>query len=102
LGGAKRRACTVLTLDGCPIAPRTYYMHLRRPPSARALSDAAVTARIAAACTPDERGRRAPESLYGATKTWAWLNLTRPDGAPPKALVEITWRQPLARRPYRR
>ncbi|MEI8083920.1 MAG: IS3 family transposase, partial [Actinomycetes bacterium] len=74
--------CTVLTLDGCPIAPRTYYAHLRRPPSARALSDAAVTARIAAARTPDERGRRAPESLYGATKTWAWLNRTRPDGAP--------------------
>ena len=72
----------MLSEYGCPIAPRTYYAHLQRPPSARALRDAAVTARIAQARTPNERGRRAPESLYGVVKTQAWLNRTRVDGEP--------------------
>lgn len=69
--------CRVLSEHGCTIAPRTYYAYLQRPPSRRALSDARVTARIAVARTPDQRGRLAPESLYGAAKTQAWLGRGR-------------------------
>jgi len=72
--------CKVLSEHGCTIAPRTYYAHLQRPPSRRALSDARVTARIAVARTRDQRGRLAPESLYGAAKTQAWLNRGRDPG----------------------
>ncbi|MHB1166762.1 MAG: IS3 family transposase [Candidatus Nanopelagicales bacterium] len=74
--------CRVLSEHGCTIAPRTYYAHLRRPPSRRALADAVVAARIAKARTPDGKGRTAPESLYGAVKTQAWLNRTRAEGEP--------------------
>lgn len=72
----------MLSEHGCTIAPRTYYAHRQRPPSRRALTDAVVTARIAKARTPDERGRTAPESLYGAVKTQAWLNRTRAEDQP--------------------
>jgi putative transposase len=55
------------------IAPRTFYAWCKRPPSKRALWDVAVTEVLAGYYEPDFRGRRAPESLYGVTKMWAYL-----------------------------
>lgn len=56
-----------------PIAPRTFYAWLTRPPSPRALWDTVITEVLAGYYEPDEHGRRKPESLYGATKMWAHL-----------------------------
>jgi transposase InsO family protein len=56
-----------------PIAPRTYFAHITRPPSKRALWDMSITELLAGVYEPDQRGRRAPESLYGARKMWAHL-----------------------------
>jgi putative transposase len=55
------------------IAPRTYYAWRRRGPSKRALWETTITEILAGIYQPDERGRRQPESLYGATKMWAYL-----------------------------
>jgi putative transposase len=60
--------CRALTAHGCQIAPRTYYAWAKRAPSKRALWDTAVTEILAGYYEPDEHGRRAPESLYGAVK----------------------------------
>ena len=65
--------CRVLSEHGVPIAPRTFYAWLARPPSARALWDTVITEVLAGYYEPDEYGRRQPESLYGATKMWAHL-----------------------------
>ncbi len=65
--------CRVLTEHGCQIAPRTFHAWLKRPPSKRALSDIALTGVLAGYYEPDQAGRRAPESLYGAVKMWATL-----------------------------
>jgi putative transposase len=65
--------CRVLTAHGCPIAPRTYYAHLRRTSSRRSLWDTTITEILAGYYEPDLRGRRPPESLYGARKMWAHL-----------------------------
>lgn len=63
----------MLSEHSVPIAPRTFYAWLARPPSARALWDTVVTEVLAGYYEPDEHGRRKPESLYGATKMWAHL-----------------------------
>lgn len=55
------------------IAPRTYYAWLSRGPSRRALWELTLTEILAGYYEPDERGRRRPESLYGAEKMWAHL-----------------------------
>lgn len=65
--------CRVLSQHGVPIAPRTYWARRKRPPSRRALSDAALTEILAGIYEPDERGRRPPESLYGSLKIWEHL-----------------------------
>jgi putative transposase len=65
--------CRALTFLGVPIAPRTYFAHVARPPSKRALWDVSITEILASYYTPDERGCRAPESLYGSMKMWAHL-----------------------------
>jgi putative transposase len=65
--------CRVLGQHGVPIAPRTYWARKSRPPSRRALSDAALTEILAGIYEPDERGRREPESLYGSLKMWDYL-----------------------------
>lgn len=65
--------CRALTFLGVPIAPRTYWAHVARPPSKRALWDVSITEILAGYYTPDERGRRPPESLYGSLKMWAHL-----------------------------
>ena len=65
--------CRVLSQHGVPIAPRTYWACKTRPPSRRALADAALTEILARIYEPDERGRRKPESLYGSLKTWDYL-----------------------------
>ena len=44
-----------------------------RPPSRRAVRDALADRAAAAMFEPDERGRRKPESLYGAVKAWGHL-----------------------------
>jgi transposase-like protein len=66
--------CRALGVLGVQIAPRTYRAHLARPPSKRALWDAAITEVLAGYYEPDEQGRRPPECLYGATKMWAHRN----------------------------
>jgi putative transposase len=66
--------CRILTAHGIVASPRTYYAWRARGPSKRALWEVAVTEMLADIYTPDADGRRRPESLYGATKTWAYLH----------------------------
>ena len=59
--------CRVLTEHGCKIAPNTYWVARKRPPSARAVRDAELVVEI----------RRVYEEnlfVYGADKIWAQLN----------------------------
>ena len=65
--------CRALSAHGVPIAPRTYYARLCRPPSARALWDTVISEILAGSYEPDEHGRRPPECLYGSLKMWAHL-----------------------------
>ncbi|WP_297627821.1 IS3 family transposase [Nocardia sp.] len=69
--------CRALTAHGCKIAPRTFHAWAKRAPSKRSLWDTAVTEILAGVFEADERGRRAPESLYGAEKMWAHLQRQR-------------------------
>ena len=59
--------CRVLTEHGCKIAPNTYWVARRRPPSARARRDTELVAEIR---------RVYAENLfvYGADKVWTQLN----------------------------
>jgi transposase InsO family protein len=59
--------CRVLTEHGCKIAPNTYWVGRKRPPSARACRDAELVVEIR---------RVYVENLfvYGADKVWAQLN----------------------------
>ena len=59
--------CRVLTEHGCKIAPNTYWVARRRPPSKRACRDAVLVVEIR---------RVYAENLfvYGADKIWAQLN----------------------------
>jgi putative transposase len=66
--------CRALSAHGVKIAPGTYWARRSRPPSRRALADAALTEILAGIYEPDERGRRKPESLYGSLKMWEHLN----------------------------
>jgi putative transposase len=61
-------------VHGVQIAPRTYYAWRGRGPSRRALWEITVTELLAGFYEPDGRGRRRPESLYGAVKMWAHLH----------------------------
>lgn len=65
--------CRALSSLGVPIAPRTYFAQIARPPSKRALWDVSITEILAGYYESDERGRRPPESLYGSLKVWAHL-----------------------------
>jgi hypothetical protein len=65
--------CDALTELGVPIAPRTYYAHLGRAPSKRALWEITLTEILAGFYEPNQAGRRPPESLYGSLKMWAHL-----------------------------
>ena len=65
--------CRALTAHGISISPRTYHDRRVRPASRRTVRDAWLTAILAGVFEPDERGRRKPESLYGAVKAWAYL-----------------------------
>ena len=59
--------CRVLTEHGCKIAPNTYWVARRRPPSKRASRDAELVVEI----------RRVYDEnlfVYGADKVWAQLN----------------------------
>ena len=59
--------CRVLSEHGCKIAPNTYWVAKKRPPSARAIRDAELVIEI----------RRVYEQnlfVYGADKVWAQLN----------------------------
>jgi putative transposase len=59
--------CRVLTEHGCQIAPNTYWVAKKRPASARAVRDEALTVAIARVHA-DNLG------VYGADKVWAQLN----------------------------
>lgn len=61
--------CRVLSAHGCKIAPSTYYAARSRPPSHRALSDAAVWERIEALQADPKKGR----GLAGYRKMWHLL-----------------------------
>ncbi len=65
--------CRALSAQGIAIAPRTYWARRSRPPSQRALRDAALTEILAGIYEPDECGRRPPECLYGSLKMWEHL-----------------------------
>ena len=52
------------------VVPRTYWARRSRPPSQRALADAALTEILAGIYEPDENGRRPPECLYGSVSGW--------------------------------
>ena len=52
--------CRALSAQGVAIAPRTYWARRSRPPSRRALKDAALTEILAGIYEPDENGRRPP------------------------------------------
>jgi transposase InsO family protein len=65
--------CAALTELGVPIAPRTYYAHIGRAPSKRALWEMSITEILSGYYEPDEHGHRRPESLYGSLKMWAHL-----------------------------
>jgi putative transposase len=60
--------CRALSSQGIAIAPRTCWARRSRPPSRRALKDAALTEILAGIYEPDENGRRPPECLYGSVK----------------------------------
>lgn len=55
--------CAALTRLGVPIAPRTYYAHLGRAPSKRALWEMSITEILSGYYEPDAQGHRPPESL---------------------------------------
>jgi putative transposase len=57
----------VLTEHGCKIAPNTYYMFKKRPPSSRAVRDEYLKKEIA-------RVHAENLEVYGADKVWAQLN----------------------------
>src|SRR5207302_907951 len=59
--------CRVLTEHGCAIAPNTYWVAKKRPPSARAVRDQHLRGEIA-------RVHAENLSVYGADKVWAQLN----------------------------
>jgi putative transposase len=59
--------CRVLSGHGAPIAPSTYYAAKSRPPSARAIRDAALKAEIT-------RVWKENREVYGADKVWLELN----------------------------
>ena len=65
--------CRALSAHGVPIAPRTYWAHVARPPSKRALWETVVTELLAGIYEPGPDRRRPPESLYGSLKMWAHL-----------------------------
>jgi putative transposase len=65
--------CAALTELGVPIAPRTYYAHIGRAPSKRALWETSITEILSGYYEPNEQGHRRPESLYGSLKMWAHL-----------------------------
>jgi putative transposase len=65
--------CHALTELGVPIAPRTYYAHIGRAPSKRALWEMSITEILSGYYEPDQHGHRRPESLYGSLKMWAHL-----------------------------
>ncbi|WP_147201390.1 IS3 family transposase, partial [Pseudonocardia asaccharolytica] len=78
--------CRVLTGHGVPIAPSGYYAHRSRPPSPRAVRDAAVFAEIEQIYHDPQLGR----GLYGARKVWHQLRRQGGvDGLPvPRCQVE--------------
>ncbi len=65
--------CRALSAHGVKIAPRTYWAHVSRPPSKRAMWDMAITEILASYYQPAGDGRRPPECLYGSLKMWAHL-----------------------------
>jgi putative transposase len=59
--------CAVLSEQGCPIAPSTYYDAASRGPSARAVREEQLKAHIA-------RVHAENYGVYGARKVWLQLN----------------------------
>jgi len=60
--------CRVLSEHGCKIAPNTYWVAKKRPPSARALRDEALKVEV------KRVHLEALDGVYGADKVWAQLN----------------------------
>lgn len=60
--------CRVLSEHGCKIAPNTYSVAKKRPPSARAQRDEVLKVEVARV------HRESLDGVYGADKVWAQLN----------------------------
>jgi putative transposase len=60
--------CRVLSEHGCKIAPNTYYVFKKRPPSARAVRDEYLKGEITRVWEASIGG------VYGADKVWSQLN----------------------------
>jgi putative transposase len=65
----------VLTEHGCKIAPNTFWVAKKRPPSARAVRDEQLKVEMA-------RVHQQNLDVYGADKVWTQLNR---EGASPAA-----------------
>ena len=61
-------ACRALSAHGIAISARTCHARRSRPPSRRAVRAVWLTGLLRQIFDPDERGRKKPESLYGAVK----------------------------------
>ena len=73
--------CRALTEAGAKIAPSTYYAAKTRPPSARAVADAALDERILAT-------HAANYGVYGVRKMWKALNREAPEAPVARCSVE--------------
>ena len=73
--------CRALTEAGAKIAPSTYYAAKTRPPSARAVADAALDKRILAT-------HAANFGVYGVRKMWKALNRETPEAPVARCTVE--------------
>ncbi|MBN9801076.1 IS3 family transposase [Pseudonocardia sp. UM4_GMWB1] len=78
--------CAVLTQHGATIAPSGYYAAKTRPPSRRALSDAALAETIEATFWDRTKGR----GVYGARKMWHQLRRDGVTGAAGSPVARCT------------
>ena len=65
--------CQALSANDMQIAPRTFHAWAKRAPSKRALWDMTIVEVLSGYHQLNARGRKKPESMYGAVKMWAHL-----------------------------
>ena len=62
-----------MTQAGIRYTSRAFRAAKDRVPSRRQSMDEQIKAKLQALHTKDEKGRMAPESMYGVRKMWVWL-----------------------------